>query len=318
VGADAILLCGPTASGKSALAMQLAQALAPQRRIEIVSVDSAQVYRGFDIGSAKPSAEVRAAVPHHLIDLREPQQTYSAGDFVRDALAAIHDIRARGHVPLLVGGTMLYFNALLRGMASLPPADAALRARLDARGAELGWPALHAELAAVDPVAAARIHPNDPQRVQRALEVYLASGRPISDWQRDTRPAHGLVFERWALLPTDRAGLHARIAERFTAMMAEGLLDEVRALRARPGLLASAPSLRAVGYRQLWVYLDGPPSAAGLERALGSAVAATRQLAKRQLTWINADPGWRRVDPFDAQAVREELTAMQTVCRRFG
>ena len=298
--------------------MQLAQALAPQRRIEIVSVDSAQVYRGFDIGSAKPSAEVRAAVPHHLIDLREPQQTYSAGDFVRDALAAIHDIRARGHVPLLVGGTMLYFNALLRGMASLPPADAALRARLDARGAELGWPALHAELAAVDPVAAARIHPNDPQRVQRALEVYLASGRPISDWQRDTRPAHGLVFERWALLPTDRAGLHARIAERFTAMMAEGLLDEVRALRARPGLLASAPSLRAVGYRQLWVYLDGPPSAAGLERALGSAVAATRQLAKRQLTWINADPGWRRVDPFDAQAVREELTAMQTVCRRFG
>jgi tRNA dimethylallyltransferase len=318
VGADAILLCGPTASGKSALAMQLAQALAPQRRIEIVSVDSAQVYRGFDIGSAKPSAEVRAAVPHHLIDLREPQQTYSAGDFVRDALAAIHDIRARGHVPLLVGGTMLYFNALLRGMASLPPADAALRARLDARGAELGWPALHAELAAVDPVAAARIHPNDPQRVQRALEVYLASGRPISDWQRDTRPAHGLVFERWALLPTDRAGLHARIAERFTAMMAEGLLDEVRALRARPGLLASAPSLRAVGYRQLWGYLDGPPSAAGLERALGSAVAATRQLAKRQLTWINADPGWRRVDPFDAQAVREALTAMQTVCRRFG
>jgi tRNA dimethylallyltransferase len=154
--------------------------------------------------------------------------------------------------------------------------------------------------------------------VQRALEVYLASGRPISDWQRDTRPAHGLVFERWALLPTDRAGLHARIAERFTAMMAEGLLDEVRALRARPGLLASAPSLRAVGYRQLWGYLDGPPSAAGLERALGSAVAATRQLAKRQLTWINADPGWRRVDPFDAQAVREELTAMQTVCRRFG
>jgi len=298
--------------------MQLAQALAPQRRIEIVSVDSAQVYRGLDIGSAKPSAEVRAAVPHHLIDLREPQQTYSAGDFVRDALAAIHDIRARGHVPLLVGGTMLYFNALLRGMAALPPADAALRARLDARGAELGWPALHAELAAVDPVAAARIHPNDPQRVQRALEVYLASGRPISDWQRDTRPAHGLVFERWALLPTDRAGLHARIAERFTAMMAEGLLDEVRALRARPGLLASAPSLRAVGYRQLWGYLDGPPSATGLERAVGSAVAATRQLAKRQLTWINADPGWRRVDPFDAQAVREELTAMQTVCRRFG
>ena len=298
--------------------MQLAQALAPQRRIEIVSVDSAQDYRGFDIGSAKPSAEVRAAVPHHLIDLREPQQTYSAGDFVRDALAAIHDIRARGHVPLLVGGTMLYFNALLRGMAALPPADAALRARLDARGAELGWPALHAELAAVDPVAAARIHPNDPQRVQRALEVYLASGRPISDWQRDTRPAHGLVFERWALLPTDRAGLHARIAERFTAMMAEGLLDEVRALRARPGLLASAPSLRAVGYRQLWGYLDGPPSATGLERAVGSAVAATRQLAKRQLTWINADPGWRRVDPFDAQAVREELTAMQTVCRRFG
>ncbi len=318
MGVDAILLCGPTASGKSALALQLAQSVAAERTVEIVSVDSAQVYRGLDIGSAKPSAAVRAAVPHHLIDLREPQETYSAGEFVRDALAAIHDIRARGHVPLLVGGTMLYFNALLRGMASLPPADATLRARLDARGAELGWSALHAELAAVDPRAAARIHPNDPQRIQRALEVFLASGRPISEWQRETRPAHGLVFERWALVPADRAALHTRIAARLEAMMQEGFLEEVRALRSRPGLLAAAPSLRAVGYRQLWEHLEGPPSAAGLARAVGAAVAATRQLAKRQMTWINGDPHWRRLDPFDAQAVQDGLTALQTVCRRFG
>lgn len=315
---DAILLCGPTASGKSAFALELARALAPQRRVEIVSVDSAQVYRGLDIGSAKPSAALRAALPHHLIDLRDPEQTYSAGEFVRDALAAIHDIRARGALPLLVGGTMLYFNALLRGMAMLPPADAALRARLDARGASLGWPALHAELAAVDAVAAARIHPNDPQRIQRALEVYHTSGRPISEWQRDTRPAHGLSFERWALVPADRATLHARIAARFEAMMRDGFLEEVQVLRARPQLSGSAPALRAVGYRQLWEYLEGPPSTDGLARAVARAVAATRQLAKRQLTWINADPGWQRLDPDDADALAGGLTALQTVGQGFG
>jgi tRNA dimethylallyltransferase len=318
VGADAILLCGPTASGKSALALELARSLAAERPVEIVSVDSAQVYRGLDIGSAKPSREIRSQVPHHLIDLRAPHETYSAGEFVRDALAAIRDIRLRGGVPLLVGGTMLYFNALLRGMASLPPADPALRARLDARGTAVGWPALHAELAAVDPVAAARIHPNDPQRIQRALEVHLLSGRPISDWQRDTRPAHGLVFERWALLPIDRTALHARIGARFEAMMQEGFLEEVRGLRTRRDLPASSPSLRAVGYRQLWEYLEGPPSVEGLARAVARAVAATRQLAKRQMTWIKAEAGWQRIDPYDAGALRDGLTALQTVCRRFG
>ena len=307
---DAILLCGPTASGKSGLALELAR----RAPVEIVSVDSAQVYRGFDIGSAKPDAALRAGVPHHLIDLREPHETYSAGEFVADALRAIADIRARGRMPLLVGGTMLYFNALLRGLAPLPRADAALRAALDARGAALGWPALHAELAAVDPEAAARIHPNDPQRIQRALEVWHASGRPISAWQRDTAPVHGLVFGRWALVPSDRAVLHARIAGRFDEMMAAGFLEEVRALRARPGLGRSAPALRAVGYRQLWACLDGPQSPAALAAAVAAAVAATRQLAKRQLTWINADPGWQRLDPLEQGAGDRWLDAMQRLC----
>lgn len=307
---DAILLCGPTASGKSGLAL----ALARRAPVEIVSVDSAQVYRGFDIGAAKPDAALRDAVPHHLVDLREPHETYSAGDFVADALRAVADIRSRGRMPLLVGGTMLYFNALLRGLAPLPRADAALRARLDARGLVEGWPALHAELAAVDPAAAARIHPNDPQRIQRALEVWLTSGRPISEWQRATVADHGLILERWALVPRDRAALHASIAARFEAMMAAGLLDEVRALRARPGLRADAPALRAVGYRQLWACLDDPAPEARLGQSVDKAIAATRQLAKRQLTWINADPGWRRLDPLEPGAADRWLDAMQALC----
>jgi tRNA dimethylallyltransferase len=286
--------------------------------VEIVSVDSAQVYRGLDIGSAKPSAAERAAVPHHLIDLRDPEQTYSAGEFVVDALDAIRDIRGRGGLPLLVGGTMLYFNALLRGIAALPGADAAVRAELDARAEALGWPALHAELAKIDPTAAARIHPNDPQRIQRALEVYLVSGRPISEWQQGTRPAHGLVFERWALVPSDRAVLHARIAERFAVMMRAGLLEEVRALRSRSALSAASPSLRSVGYRQLWQYLDGPQSPELLAAAVERAVAASRQLAKRQLTWINGDPGWNRLDLSTPQNTDAALIALQTGCRRFG
>ena len=314
----ALLLCGPTASGKSGLALAFAAALAPSRRVEIVSVDSAQVYRGLDIGSAKPSVAERAAVPHHLIDLRDPEQTYSAGEFVADALDAIRDIRGRGGLPLLVGGTMLYFNALLRGIAALPRADAAVRAELDARAEALGWPALHAELAKTDPAAASRIHPNDPQRIQRALEVYLVSGRPISEWQRDTRPAHGLVFERWALVPTDRAVLHARIAERFAVMMRAGLLEEVRALRSQSALSAASPSLRSVGYRQLWQYLDGPQSPELLAAAVERAVAASRQLAKRQLTWINGDPGWNRLDLYTPQNTDAALIALQTGCRRFG
>ena len=302
---DAILLCGPTASGKSDWAL----ALAERWPVEIISVDSTQVYRGFDIGSAKPSRVLRARVPHHLLDLREPQESYSAGDFVADALAAVDAVRGRGALPVLVGGTMLYFNALVRGLAPLPPADPQLRAAIDARAARLGWPALHAELQTIDPEAAGRIHPNDPQRIQRALEVFESSGRSISDWQRDTRPSHALNWSRWALVPQDRGVLHARIAARYTQMLEAGLLDEVRHLLARPGVDAHSPSMRAVGYRQLAAHLGG---ACSLAAAVGQAVAATRQLAKRQLTWINADPLWHRADPFQPGAREAWMAALQT------
>ncbi len=293
---DAILLSGPTASGKSAWALALAERLP----LEIVSIDSAQVYRGFDIGSAKPDAATRARVPHHLLDLRAPHESFSAGECVAAALDAIAAIRARGRLPLLVGGTMLYFNSLVRGIARLPSADPALRAAIDAEAAERGWPAMHAELAKVDPVAAARIHPNDPQRIQRALEVQRATGVPISVWQRETKPRHALQFARFALVPQDRGRLHADIAARWQAMLDAGFVDEVRALRALPDLSADATSLRAVGYRQLWGHLAGEYD---LRQASTLAIAATRQLAKRQITWINADPGWRRLDP-DANDAR--------------
>ncbi len=293
---DAILLSGPTASGKSAWALALAERLP----LEIVSIDSAQVYRGFDIGAAKPDAATRARVPHHLLDLRAPHESFSAGECVAAALDAIAAIRARGRLPLLVGGTMLYFNSLVRGIARLPSADPALRAAIDAEAAERGWPAMHAELAKVDPVAAARIHPNDPQRIQRALEVQRATGVPISVWQRDTKPRHALQFARFALVPEDRGRLHANIAARWQAMLDAGFVEEVRALRALPDLPADAMSLRAVGYRQLWGHLAGEYD---LSQASTLAIAATRQLAKRQITWINADPGWRRLDP-DADDAR--------------
>lgn len=293
---DAILLSGPTASGKSAWALALAERLP----LEIVSIDSAQVYRGFDIGAAKPDAATRARVPHHLLDLRAPHESFSAGECVAAALDAIAAIRARGRLPLLVGGTMLYFNSLVRGIARLPSADPALRAAIDAEAAERGWPAMHAELAKVDPVAAARIHPNDPQRIQRALEVQRATGVPISVWQRDTKPRHALQFARFALVPEDRGRLHANIAARWQAMLDAGFVEEVRALRALPDLPADATSLRAVGYRQLWGHLAGEYD---LSQASTLAIAATRQLAKRQITWINADPGWRRLDP-DADDAR--------------
>ncbi|NDD73645.1 MAG: tRNA (adenosine(37)-N6)-dimethylallyltransferase MiaA [Gammaproteobacteria bacterium] len=296
VAVDAILLSGPTASGKSAWALALAERLP----LEIVSIDSAQVYRGFDIGAAKPDAATRARVPHHLLDLRAPHESFSAGECVAAALDAIAAIRARGRLPLLVGGTMLYFNSLVRGIARLPSADPALRAAIDAEAAERGWPAMHAELAKVDPVAAARIHPNDPQRIQRALEVQRATGVPISVWQRDTKPRHALQFARFALVPEDRGRLHANIAARWQAMLDAGFVEEVRALRALPDLPADATSLRAVGYRQLWGHLAGEYD---LSQASTLAIAATRQLAKRQITWINADPGWRRLDP-DADDAR--------------
>lgn len=302
---DAILLCGPTASGKSDWAL----ALAERWPVEIISVDSTQVYRGFDIGSAKPDKALRERIPHHLLDLRNPQETYSAGEFVADALATIAAVRSRGALPVLVGGTMLYFNALVRGLARLPQADPKIRAAIDARAATRGWPALHAELQGIDPEAAARIHPNDPQRIQRALEVFELSGRTISAWQRDTRPEHGLRWSRWALVPADRAALHARIAARYAQMLEAGLLAEVQRLLALPGVEARSPSMRAVGYRQLADHLAGQCS---LDAAVEQAVAATRQLAKRQLTWINADPLWQRIDPFEPGARQAWMATLQS------
>jgi len=301
---DAILIAGPTASGKSALALRLCERFPA----EIISVDSAQVYRGFDIGSAKPAADLQARIPHHLIDIRDPEQTYSAGDFVTDALRSIELIKARGKWPILVGGTMLYFNALIRGLARLPTADADIRAAIDAEAALRGWSSLHAELQSVDPVAAARIHPNDPQRIQRALEVYRVSGKPISQWQNETQPRHPWRFARLALVPTDRAWLHQRIQCRFDQMMSEGFLEEVRALRSRPGLTADSPSMRAVGYRQLWAHLAGESD---LETAVYRAVVATRQLAKRQLTWIHSDPDWQLADPAEGAQVESRVAALQ-------
>jgi len=276
-----VLLMGPTASGKSAVALELAARLP----IEIVSVDSAQVYRGMDIGTAKPDGETRARVRHHLLDLIDPDQAYSAAHFRIDALAAIADIRARGRVPLLVGGTMLYFKALREGLSDLPPANAAVRARLDTRAADEGWRSLHAELARLDPATAARLDPTDSQRIQRALEVYELSGRPISALQGARREPADAGFVSLALVPQDRAELHRRIANRFDAMLAAGLVDELSGLRQRFRLDASMPSMRCVGYRQAWQFIDGVCDCDEL-RARGAA--ATRQLARRQLTWLRS------------------------------
>ena len=286
-----LLLAGPTGAGKSAWALRLAE-VAP---IEIVSVDSALVYRGLDIGTAKPSLAERARVAHHLIDMCDPAETYSAGRFVAEALEHIRDIQGRGLVPLLVGGTMLYFRALLRGLAPLPQASAEQRREIDARAARSGWPALHAELARLDPEAALRISPNDPQRIQRALEVCYATGRPLSDLQKDTvSPLAGNLLWQWALVPGERQRLHERLERRFYSMLAAGFLDEVRSLHARPDLNARLPALRAVGYRQMWSHLEGEMS---LEEATRRGIAATRQLAKRQLTWIRSERSLQWVDP---------------------
>ena len=294
----AIALMGPTASGKTALALDWAQAL----DTHVISVDSALVYRGLDIGAAKPDAATRARVPHRLVDVRDPHETYSAADFAADALAAMHELSAAGRIPLLAGGTMLYFHALLRGLAPMPAADAVLRARLQAELDERGAAALHAELARHDPEAASRIHANDPQRLLRALEVFRLSGRPISDWHRaaQARPFPFRVL-RLVLAPADRAVLHARIAERFDAMLRTGFLDEVRRLRNDPRLHPDLPSMRAVGYRQAWRFLDGEATPAEFR---AQAIAATRQLAKRQLTWLRGELDARWLDP---QADRAEL-----------
>jgi len=300
-----VCIVGPTASGKTAATLHLArQAQARGQAVELISMDSVLVYRDMDIGTAKPSAEERAVCPHHLLDILDPAQAYSAAQFVADARRLIDDILRRGAQPLIVGGTMLYLKALQSGLSALPPADAELRAQLDADAARLGWPALHARLADVDALTAARLAPNDAQRIQRALEVWLLSGRPLSaHFTPSEHPEQTLPLRILSLEPLDRSALHARIANRFDAMLAAGFLDEVRALRQRGDLSPALPSIRAVGYRQAWSHLDGLTSAAEFRE---QAIAATRQLAKRQLTWLRSMP---QREVFDCLAPLSDILA---------
>lgn len=293
----AVAVMGPTASGKTDFAADWAERLGTA----IVSVDSALVYRRMDIGSAKPDAATLARAPHLLLDLREPHEPYSAAEFARDARREMDALAAQGRVPLLVGGTGLYFKALLEGLAELPESDPAIRAVLQAELAERGLPALHAELRAIDPVAAARIQPGDPQRTLRALEVFRLSGRPISEWQAqgtDPRPPFPFRVLKLVLAPTERTVLHERIARRFRAMLEAGFLDEVRALRADPRLHPELPSMRAVGYRQAWRHLDGAIDHAAF---VEQGIAATRHLAKRQLTWLRGEQAALWFDPIAAR-----------------
>lgn len=282
-----IFLMGPTASGKTRLAELLAQVLP----CDVISVDSSAVYRGMDIGSAKPDAELLARLPHRLVDIRNPDEPYSAADFVNDALAEIKDIHERGRIPLLVGGTMLYYKALREGLAEMPAADPQLRAQISAQAEAEGWQAIHAELAQVDPLAAARIHPNDPQRLQRALEVYRLSGRALSDWHANeaASPLSHCRLHQLAIAPADRTLLHQRIEQRFDQMLAEGLVAEVRQLLKYPEY-RDTPAMKAVGYRQVQQYLDGELDETAMRER---GIIASRQLAKRQLTWLR---GWHEVE----------------------
>lgn len=312
-------LLGPTASGKTAAALAFAEkARGNGREVEIVSVDSALVYREMDIGTAKPSATERAAVVHHLIDIVDPADAYSAANFRVDALAATGEIIARGNVPLLVGGTMLYYRALTQGLNDLPSADPAVRATLDADAARDGWPALHARLAAVDPATAARLAPNDSQRIQRALEVFMLTGQPMSALHaapsaRADDDAARYRFVPVALEPSDRSVLHERIARRFDAMLATGFVDEVKALRSRGDLHAGLPSMRCVGYRQVWEYLDG---AIDYDTMRDKGVFATRQLCKRQLTWLRSMPERRVIDCCAADATELAVAAIEQALAR--
>ena len=315
-----IALAGPTASGKTAAAL----AIARHWPVEIISVDSALVYRGMDIGTAKPDAEELAAAPHHLIDIRDPLQAYSAAEFVQDAQRLIAEIRARGRLPLLVGGTMLYFKALIDGLDNMPPAHPAVRAALALEAAAHGWPALHAELAQVDPATAARLSPNDSQRISRALEVFRVSGQPLSFFHQRNAiksvalKADGVSGEALiSLEPTDRAWLHDRIARRFDAMLAAGFVEEVRALRARGDLAPDLPAMRCVGYRQAWDILDahetrgldGKLPGSDMRELRDKGIFATRQLAKRQITWLRAMPQ-RRVVAADSPTALEQVLAL--------
>ena len=293
----AVLLMGPTASGKTDIAISLCKRFP----CDIISVDSALVYRGMDIGTAKPDAETLRRAPHQLIDIRDPEESYSAGDFVRDARAAIDASIANGRIPLLVGGTMMYFRALTEGIAELPAANSDIRAQIDQEADDKGWPAMHAELEHVDPVLGARLNPNDSQRIQRALEVFRISGKPLSEWQRDAvADTGGIEFIKIALNIEPRELLHARIEQRLEQMIASGFEEEMLTLRARPNLLKDSSAMRSVGYRQFWKYLDGEYSR---QEARDRALFATRQLAKRQLTWLRSENALISVDPLEHQAI---------------
>ncbi|KQV53831.1 MULTISPECIES: tRNA (adenosine(37)-N6)-dimethylallyltransferase MiaA [unclassified Duganella] len=302
----AVAIMGPTASGKTAVALAIAQ----QVPCEIISVDSALVYRGMDIGTAKPSKEELAAVPHHLIDIIDPLDSYSVAQFRTDTLRLVAEISARGKVPLLVGGTMLYYKGLADGLDELPGADAVLRAQLDEEAARIGWPAMHARLAQIDPATAARLKPNDSQRVQRALEIHALSGKPMSELLAQ-REKEELPFDllSYALEPSDRAWLHQRIARRFDIMLDSGFLDEVNTLRARGDLHPGLPSIRCVGYRQAWEYMDGSIDYAAMRE---TGIIATRQLCKRQLTWLRSMPERIMVDccaPDASEQLQQQVLA---------
>lgn len=302
--ATAVLLMGPTASGKSALAL----AVAARAPVEIVSVDSAQVYRGMDVGTAKPNAAERRAVPHHLIDVVDPTEAYSAARFRADAIGLVGEIVARGRVPLFVGGTMLYFKALRDGLSELPAADPGVRAAIDAEARRRGWPALHAELARVDPETAGRLAPGDAQRIQRALEVFRVTGVPLSRQLVERTAPAPFALHAIGLAPADRGALHRRIAARFDAMLAAGLVEELQGLRARYALHPGLPSMRCVGYRQAWRHLEGDYDRVELRER---GVFATRQLAKRQLTWLRGWSGLRTFDCFDPQLASKVLAALR-------
>jgi tRNA dimethylallyltransferase len=299
----AIFLMGPTASGKTALACALADAFP----VGLISVDSALVYRGLDIGSAKPDAATLARYPHELIDIRDPAQPYSAADFAEGAVAAMARVAGQGKVPLLVGGTGLYFRALQRGLSELPEADPAVRERLGAEAAEVGWEAMHARMAAIDPAAGERIRPGDAQRIQRALEVFELTGRPITELQNAPRERFPWRVLKLALVPENRAVLHERIAVRFDTMLADGFLDEVRGLKARGDLHPDLPAIRAVGYRQAWEFLDGQGDAQNFR---DRGIYATRQLAKRQVTWLRSELDARVFDPDQGDPLPEVRKAV--------
>ncbi|WP_369796911.1 tRNA (adenosine(37)-N6)-dimethylallyltransferase MiaA, partial [Arsukibacterium sp. MJ3] len=306
-----IFIMGPTASGKTALAMALLQHLS----VELISVDSALVYRGMDIGTAKPTAAELVLAPHHLLDILEPEQSYSVADFRADALRLIVEIHGRGHIPVLVGGTMLYFKALLEGLSPLPGANSDIRTELEAEAAQHGWQVMHQQLALIDPVAAARIHPNDPQRINRALEVFRLTGKSITELTAEKGEPFPYNVHQFAIAPTDRALLHQRIADRFRQMLANGFEQEVLNLKMRPQSHADLPAMRCVGYRQVWQYLDEECS---YEQMVEQGIAATRQLAKRQLTWLRGWPNvtWLKSEVALAENLQAVLSSLSLISRK--